>query len=133
MEMDLDTLYHQYLLPFVGIVFGFLMAGYYGLEKLVKLCLPAAMFEKDIAGQVVLLTGGGSGIGRLMCLKFARLGATVVTWDINTRGNEETVAMVEREGHKAVAYTVDMSNRSVHCSPYSVNWLLLMKLYLLLS
>ena len=36
--------------------------------------------------QVVLVTGGGSGIGRLMCLRFARLGATVVTWDINKVG-----------------------------------------------
>ena len=47
-------------------------------------------FEKSIAGEIVLITGGGSGIGRLMALKMAKLGAVVVTWDVNTKGNEET-------------------------------------------
>merc|ERR1719308_418411 len=88
---------------------GLLMAVYYAGEKLVKLFLPQAMFEKDITGQVVLVTGGGSGIGRLMCLRFARLGATVVTWDINKLGNEETVDMIKKEGNRAFSYTVDMS------------------------
>ena len=46
-------------------------------------------FEKSIAGEIVLITGGGSGIGRLMALKMAKLGAVVVTWDVNTKGNEE--------------------------------------------
>ena len=62
-------------------------------------------------GQVVLVTGGGSGIGRLMCLRFARLGATVVSWDINKAGNEETIAMIKKEGNKALSYTVDMTNK----------------------
>ena len=70
----------------VEVAIGLVMAVYYFLVKLVKLCLPAAWLEKDITGQVVLVTGGGSGIGRLMCLRFARLGATVVTWDINKVG-----------------------------------------------
>merc|ERR1711997_904673 len=55
--------------------------------------------------------GGGSGIGRLMCLRFSRLGATVVTWDINKVSNEETVAMIKAEGKKAYSYTVDMSSK----------------------
>merc|ERR1719209_909968 len=80
-------------------------------ERLVKLFIPQKMLEKDIKGQIVLVTGGGSGIGRLMCLRFARLGATVVTWDINKIGNEETVDIIEKEGHRAFAYTVDMSSR----------------------
>ena len=62
--------------------------------------------------EVVLVTGGGSGIGRLMCLRFARRGANVVTWDVNKTGNEETVALVKREGNKATAFTVDMTKRS---------------------
>merc|ERR1719187_241006 len=95
----------------VEVVVGLLMAVYYALEKTVKLILPQALFEKDISGQIVLVTGGGSGIGRLMCLRFARLGATVVTWDINDAGNKETVEMIKKEGHRAFAFTVDMSNK----------------------
>jgi len=84
---------------------------YYVIERLVKIILPQKMFEKNISGQVVLITGGGSGIGRLMCLRFARLGATVVTWDINKLGNEETVDMIKKEGNRAFSYTVDMSSK----------------------
>merc|ERR1711936_407978 len=38
-------------------------------------------------------------------------GATVVTWDINRIGNEETVELVRKEGYKAIPFTVDMSSR----------------------
>jgi len=88
-----------------------LLIVYHVLERFVKLFIPQKVFEKNISGQVVLVTGGGSGIGRLMCLRFARLGATVVTWDINKAGNEETEAMVKNEGNKAFSYTVDMSSK----------------------
>ena len=46
---------------------------------------------KNIEGDIALITGGGSGIGRLMAIKLANLGAIIVTWDVNTKGNEETV------------------------------------------
>lgn len=93
------------------VLVAILWAFYYMLEKLVKLCLPDSYLNKDISGQVLLVTGGGSGIGRLMCLKFARLGAIVVTWDINQAGNEETVNMIKAERNRAVAFTVDMSKK----------------------
>uniref|UniRef100_A0A8C3SLP4 Uncharacterized protein n=1 Tax=Chelydra serpentina TaxID=8475 RepID=A0A8C3SLP4_CHESE len=31
----------------------------------------------NVAGEIVLITGAGSGIGRLLALKFARLGVTL--------------------------------------------------------
>jgi len=84
---------------------------YYLIEATVKLFIPERLFFKDVSGQIVLITGGGSGIGRLMCQRFARLGATIVTWDINKTGNEETVEMLKKEGLRAVGYTVDISNK----------------------
>ena len=51
-------------------------------------------WKKSIAGETVLITGGGSGIGRLMAIKLSKLGAIIVTWDVNTAGNEETVRYI---------------------------------------
>lgn len=50
--------------------------------------------EKSVAGQVCLITGAGSGLGRLFALEFARHRARLVLWDINTQSNEETAGMV---------------------------------------
>ncbi|CAH2285422.1 retinol dehydrogenase 10 [Pelobates cultripes] len=50
--------------------------------------------EKSVAGQVCLITGAGSGLGRLFALEFARRRAQLVLWDINSQSNEETADMV---------------------------------------
>ncbi|CAL8311455.1 unnamed protein product [Merluccius merluccius] len=52
--------------------------------------------EKSVAGQVCVITGAGSGLGRLFAQEFARRRAVLVLWDINSRGNEETADMVRQ-------------------------------------
>ena len=64
---------------------------YYALEALVMLAVPRKYRQKDVKGSIALVTGGGSGIGRLMCIKLAERGATVVTWDISEAGKIYTV------------------------------------------
>ena len=93
------------------VLYALLLTVYHVIKRIVTIFVPQKMLEKNISGQVVLVTGGGSGIGRLMCLRFARLGATVVTWDINKLGNEDTVEMIKNEGNTAFSYTVDMSSK----------------------
>ncbi|XP_042230887.1 epidermal retinol dehydrogenase 2-like [Homarus americanus] len=93
------------------LLFGLVYSVYCMVETLVLTLIPRSYRRKDIRGNVTLVTGGGSGIGRLMCIKLAARGAIVVTWDVNEEGNLETVRQVVAAGGQCRAYTVDLCNR----------------------
>ncbi|MFG3099226.1 SDR family NAD(P)-dependent oxidoreductase [Streptomyces sp. NPDC048182] len=61
------------------------------------------------SGRTALVTGAGSGIGREVALAFAREGAQVVVAGRRREALAETVALIEREGAKALAVTADVS------------------------
>lgn len=50
-------------------------------HRICRTFIPKA--KKSVAGEIVLITGAGKGLGRELSLRFAKLGATVVIWDIN--------------------------------------------------
>jgi len=52
--------------------------------------------------KVVLITGGGSGMGRLAAVTFAREGARVVTFDISAKAGEEAASEVTHHGGQAL-------------------------------
>lgn len=79
------------------------------LEALIFTFIPRR--RKNVAGEIVLITGSGSGIGRLLALKFASLGSVLVLWDVNKEGNEETCRMVKEAGARAYSYTCDCSQK----------------------
>lgn len=68
--------------------------------------------QKDVNGEVVLITGAGSGLGRLLAIKFATLGATVVLVDVNREANDAVAAEIVDKGQSAHAYQCDCSKRS---------------------
>ncbi|NXJ29664.1 RDHE2 dehydrogenase, partial [Dicrurus megarhynchus] len=83
---------------------------YYFLESLVLLVVPRR--KKNVSGEIVLITGAGSGIGRLLAVKFASLGATLVLWDINQEGLNYTVRLAKENGAGRVhSYICDCSKR----------------------
>ncbi|XP_031786336.1 short-chain dehydrogenase/reductase family 16C member 6 isoform X3 [Nasonia vitripennis] len=80
------------------------------LEGIYRFFLPAD--EQSVAGEIVLVTGAGHGIGKELALKYASLGATVVCWDINDTNNEETVDEIKKMGGAAAhGYKCDVSSR----------------------
>jgi len=54
-------------------------------------------------GQVAVVTGAGSGIGRGISLRLAREGAAVVVVDVHPGGADESVGLIEAAGGRAVA------------------------------
>jgi NAD(P)-dependent dehydrogenase (short-subunit alcohol dehydrogenase family) len=66
--------------------------------------LPAGTFADD----VVMITGGGTGLGRAMAVEFARLGATVAIVSRDPRHQAAGAASVEEAGGRAVAVGADI-------------------------
>ena len=57
-----------------------------------------------------LVTGGGSGIGRAIALALAAEGAPVAVLDLQPKGGQETVGLIEAAGGKAAFVPVDVRN-----------------------
>ncbi|XP_059486024.1 epidermal retinol dehydrogenase 2-like isoform X2 [Neocloeon triangulifer] len=90
-----------------------LLSAYYIIESIIINLIPRhyrAGWRQNLKGEIALVTGGGNGIGRILCTKLSRLGATVVIWDINSQGADDTAAMLRQEGGKAHSYKCDISN-----------------------
>jgi len=70
-----------------------------------------------IKNKTILITGGASGIGKLMAKKCLQIGAKqVVLWDINEKALNETTAEFEKFRFKVHPYVVDVSK------PEDINW-----------
>jgi NAD(P)-dependent dehydrogenase (short-subunit alcohol dehydrogenase family) len=62
--------------------------------------------------KVALVTGAGSGIGRMTAQRFAAEGATVMAADIDHSGARETASLIAAEGGRADAVRVDVTDAS---------------------
>jgi len=62
-----------------------------------------------LTDKVSIITGAGSGMGRVAALRFAAEGSSVVVADKDAAAAEETVRLVRAAGGKAAPATVDVS------------------------
>ena len=65
-----------------------------------------------LKGKKGIITGAGGGIGRAVCLAFAKEGAELICADVNASRLLKTVSLVEAEGGKAVAVIGDMADQA---------------------
>jgi 3-oxoacyl-[acyl-carrier protein] reductase len=71
------------------------------------------MTDKPLAGKIALITGAGRGIGRVIALRLAQDGASIVAHYAHSKaGAEQTVAEIEGMGGTAVAYQADIARRA---------------------
>jgi NAD(P)-dependent dehydrogenase (short-subunit alcohol dehydrogenase family) len=69
--------------------------------------------EKLLAGKVALVTGGASGIGRATAIALADAGARIAVMDRDAASAAAVVGEVERSGHEARAFAVDLADARV--------------------
>ena len=62
----------------------------------------------SLKGQTAIVTGGGRGIGRAICLPLAGEGADIVIAARTGKEIRETARMVERNGGRALAVKTDL-------------------------
>lgn len=66
--------------------------------------------SQHLAGKVVIVTGAGSGFGRLISIKCAAGGARVVGVDVDADQLDAVVAEIESAGGQAVAQVADVTD-----------------------
>jgi NAD(P)-dependent dehydrogenase (short-subunit alcohol dehydrogenase family) len=64
---------------------------------------------KILDGKIVLITGGGSGIGRAAAVLFANEGAKVIIAGRRIENGNETVEMIQKTGGEAIFIQTDIS------------------------
>jgi len=64
-----------------------------------------------LEGQLAVVTGGGSGIGRAICLGYAKEGARVIVLDINEETMAHTEKLINGAGGKAWSFRLDVTDR----------------------
>ena len=92
------------------------LLGLYALFTCGRTVLQRLFFSKSLTRRLAIVTGAGSGIGRLLAIQLAvKEGMLVACWDLNESSAKETADMINGQcaaggAPKARAYNCDVSN-----------------------
>jgi NAD(P)-dependent dehydrogenase (short-subunit alcohol dehydrogenase family) len=73
----------------------------------------------DFTDRHALVTGGGTGLGRAICLRLSSLGATVTAFDIDGSAAAGTVKLIEESGRAAIAVIGDVADRDAVAAAFA--------------
>ncbi|HYW01464.1 MAG TPA: glucose 1-dehydrogenase [Candidatus Acidoferrum sp.] len=62
-----------------------------------------------LQGKVALITGSGSGIGRATAQLFSKEGAKIAVNDVDQKGGQETVRLIQQSGGEAAFFAADVT------------------------
>jgi len=65
----------------------------------------------DLTGKIAIVTGGGSGIGKSICLSLAQAGTNIVVANRNADTAETTAQEVRAMGNRSLVIPTDVCNR----------------------
>jgi NAD(P)-dependent dehydrogenase (short-subunit alcohol dehydrogenase family) len=60
------------------------------------------------------ITGGGSGLGKALCLELAKEGWTIGICDISRKGLDQTASAIKALGGQVLSYELDVSDRTAY-------------------
>ncbi|XP_050448682.1 short-chain dehydrogenase/reductase family 16C member 6-like isoform X2 [Cataglyphis hispanica] len=83
----------------------------YIIKTVISTLIPHRYRAKLIKDEIALVTGGASGIGKLIAIKLAKLGARVIIWDINKNGLMEVAEEIKKAGGKCYTYYCDIADK----------------------
>jgi len=66
----------------------------------------------SLTGKVSVVTGGGSGIGRAIALRFAAAGSSARILDLNLAEAEKVVQEISQSGGHAAAFACDVTDQA---------------------
>lgn len=67
---------------------------------------------QDLRDKVAVVTGGGSGIGRALCIELSDAGSKVAVCDLEETGAKRTVESIKARNGVATAHCVDVSSEA---------------------
>ena len=70
--------------------------------------------------KTAVVTGGGSGIGKEVCIVLAKQGAKVYVVDLSEQSANDTVDIIKKEGGEAKSIVIDVTNQKVLMTAYNL-------------
>eukprot|EP00388_Colpodella_angusta_P005853 GDKJ01017794.1.p1 GENE.GDKJ01017794.1~~GDKJ01017794.1.p1 ORF type:complete len:323 (-),score=63.78 GDKJ01017794.1:2581-3549(-) len=87
-------------------IFASAVATLFGLWSLKKLCRNS---RKSVTDKIIVITGAGSGLGRLFAQRFAALGAKLALLDMSEAGLAETAKILDLPSERIFTHVIDVT------------------------